>query len=441
MTFSSPARLRAALGCALAFFAAPAGAVTIQEVVTPKGIHAWFVPDSTVPIVTLRFAFKGGSSQDPQGKEGLANLMTGMFDEGAGNLDNQAFQSKLDDSGAEMSFSEGRDALFGSMRTLAESRDEAFDLLRLAVNEPRFDAGPFERIRGQILSGIKGSERDPDKLAQDQWRTALYGDHPYARDDDGSEASLAKVTPADLHAFHDGQFARSNLVVAVVGAIDAETLKAKLDEVFGSLPEKADLTPVPNVTPKLAQEVRFAYPLPQATVALAFPGVSREDPGYFAAYLMTQILGGDGLGSRLFDEVREKRGLAYGVSASLVDYDHAELLSIGTATNAQRAEETLGVIRETVARMAAEGPTPEELAATKKYVVGAYAINALDSSSDISNTLVQLQLDHLGIDYIDRRAGLINGVTIEQVKQAARDLLTAKPAVLVVGPAAPAQKP
>ena len=207
------------------------------------------------------------------------------------------------------------------------------------------------------------------------------------------------------------------------------------------MPEKAGLTPVPDVTPKLAQEVRFAYPLPQATVALAFPGISREDSGYFPAYLMTEILGGDGLGSRLFEEVREKRGLAYGVSASLVDYDHADLLSVGTATNAQRAEETLGVIRETVARMAAEGPTPEELAAIKRYVIGAYAINALDSSSDIASTLVQLQLDHLGIDYIDRRAALINGVTIEQVRQAARSLLTAKPAILVVGPAAAKSAP
>lgn len=415
----------------------PAAAVEIREVVSAKGIRAWFVEDDTVPIVTLRFAFKGGSAQDPAGQSGLANLMTSLFDEGAGELDSAAFQARLDDSGAEMGFSESRDAIYGTMRTLAESRDEAFSLLALAVNHPRFDRAPFERIRNQVLSGIKAGARDPNTLAQERWRKALYGDHPYALDDSGTEASLAAIAPADLKRFHARQFARSNLVVAAVGAIDEATLKAKLDAVFGGLPERPELTPVADLAPKLGQEVRVPFDLPQASLALAYPGVPRADPRFFAANLMVEILGGNGLSSRLFDEVREKRGLAYGVDASLANFDHLSMLVISTATNAARADETLAVIRDTVKRMAAEGPTEAELAAVKRYVIGAYAINALDSSSSIASTLVELQMENLGIDYLDRRTGLIGAVTLDQVRQAARELLTAEPAVLVVGGKAP----
>lgn len=432
-------RLHAVLALLMVAAALPAGAVEIREVVSPKGVHAWLVEDDTVPIVTMRFAFKGGSAQDPPGKDGLANLMTGLFDEGAGGLDSAAFQARLDDSGAEMSFSETRDAVYGTMRVLRESRDEGFDLLRLAVEEPRFDAAPVARIRAQILSGIKAEALDPGTLAQAQWRKALYGDHPYAKDDSGTEATLAAITPADLRLFHEQQFARSNLTVGVVGAIDPETLKAKLDAVFAGLPEKPVLRPVSDLVPQLAQEVRVPFDLPQANLALAYPGVARADPRYLAANLMVQVLGGNGLGSRLFQEVREKRGLAYGIDASLITDDHLSMLVIGTATNAQRADETLGVIRRTVREMAADGPTQDELAAVKKYTIGAYAINALASSSDIAGTLVALQLDSLGIDYLDRRAALIDAVTIADVKQAARDLLTAEPAVLVVGGAAKAK--
>lgn len=432
------AYLKVRLASAAAFvlvlaLAVPAWAVEIRQVVSPKGIHAWFVEDETVPIVTLRFAFKGGSAQDPDGKSGLANLMTGLFDEGAGELDSAAFQSRLDDSGAEMSFSESRDAIYGTMRMLSESRDEAFDLLALAVNRPRFDQAPFERIRNQILSGIKADARDPNTLAQVKWRKALYGDHPYALDDTGTEASLSAITPADLKSFHARQFARSNLIVAVVGAIDETVLKAKLDAVFGGLPEKAGLAPVADLAPKLAQEVRVPFDLPQASLGLAYPGVPRADPRFLAANLMVEILGGDGLSSRLFEEVREKRGLAYGVDASLANFDHLSMLVVSTATNAQRADETLGVIRDTVKRMAADGPTEAELETVKRYVIGAYAINALDSSSSIASTLVELQMENLGIDYLDRRTALIDAVTLDQAKQAARDLLSREPAVLVVG--------
>jgi zinc protease len=408
--------------------------VKIQEVVSQKGVKAWLVEDYSVPIIAIRFAFDGGSSQDPAGKEGLANLMSGLFDEGAGGLDSEAFQVRLDDAGAEMGFSEGRDALYGSMRMLADQKDEAFELLRLAVNQPRFDQAPIDRIRSQIVSGILASQRTPEAKAQEMWRKAVYGTHPYARKSDGTAETLAAIKADDLKGFHKAILARDNLHVGVVGAIDAETLKGILDKVFGDLPERAAVKPVPDVQLKLDQTIRVPYEQPETSIQMAYPGVARSDPEFFAVFLMNHVLGGGTFTSRLFDEVREKRGLVYNIDSGLATSAHSNALTISTATRSDRAAETLKVIDETVARMATDGPTETELEAAKKYVIGAYAINNLDTSGGIARTLVELQMDKLGIDYMQRRADIINAVTIEQVKTAAKRLLTAKPAVMILGP-------
>ncbi|WP_254633810.1 pitrilysin family protein [Mesorhizobium sp. GbtcB19] len=431
-------RAVATLCFALFFLLLPALAaraeMNIQEVKSKKGIAAWLVEDHSIPLISVRFVFDGGSAQDPAGKDGLVNLMTGLFDEGAGDLDSDAFQQKLDDAGAEMSFQAARDGTYGSMRMLSEEKNEAFGLLKLAVNQPRFDQAPIDRIRAQVLFGILANERDPNTVAQQRWLRAIYGEHPYSRSDQGTKDSLTTITADDIKAFHKANFARGGLHVAVVGDIDAATLSDKLDEVFGDLPEKQTLAPVADVTPKLGQQLEVNYDLPQTSLQLAWPGVKRSDPDFFAAVLMNEILGGSTFTSRLFAEVREKRGLAYGVSSDLIDNEHSHALLVTTATRSDRAAETLSIVRQVVKDMAENGPTEEELAAIKKYMIGAYAINNLDSSSSIAATLVELQVDDLGIDYMKRRASLIDAVTLADVKAAAKKLLSAEPAVMVIGP-------
>jgi zinc protease len=412
-------------------------AVTIQEVKSDSGVTAWLAEDYSVPLITIQFVFDGGSTQDPPGKEGLAYLMTGLFDEGAGDMDSNTFQTRLDDAGAEMSFNQTSDGIYGAMRMLADRKDEAFDLLRLAIEKPRFDQAPIDRIRAQIVSGILAGERDPNTVAAAKWAEALYPGHPYSRRSEGTKQSLATINADDLRAFHKANFARDGLHVAVVGAIDAKTLKAQLDRLFGSLPEKQALTPVADVNPKLGGEMQVNYDQPQTSLQLAYPGIKRSAPDFYAAALMNEILGGGTFTSRLFKEVREKRGLAYGVDSALVDRKHASTLVIATATRSDRAAETLGVVREVVKRMADEGPTEQELAAAKEHLIGGYAINNLDSSGAIAGTLLELQLDHLGIDYMQRRAGYIGAVTLDQVKAVAAKLLSAEPAIMVVGPALP----
>lgn len=413
-------------------------AVKIQEVKSEAGITAWLVEDYSVPIVSMRFAFRGGSVQDPAGKEGLATLMSGLFDEGAGDLDREAFQDRLDDSGAEISFSSSSDEMQGSFRAIQEDLDEGMSLLAMAVQKPRFDAEPVERIRSQLLAGIAARSRDPQEQAKIAWSRALYGTHPYARQEDGGTQSLTSLTRDDLVAMHEAQFARDNLVVSVVGAIDAETLKKHLDAVFAPLPEKAQLRDIPQAELKLGQEIKVDYDLPQTSIQLAYPGVSRKDPGFFAAYLMNEVLGGGTFSSRLFAEVREKRGLAYGVGSSLSARRYSAGLSIGTATRSDRSAETRAIIQQEVKRMADEGPTQAELDAAKRYTTGAYAINNLDSSGSIAATLTEIQLEDLGIDYIEKREALIDAVTLDEVKAQAQRLLTVQPAIMIVGPAAPA---
>ncbi|WP_018240252.1 pitrilysin family protein [Ensifer sp. BR816] len=409
-------------------------AMAIQEVETSGGIKAWLVEDYSVPIVTVRFAFRGGSTQDPSGKEGLANLMTALFDEGAGDLDSEAFQERLDDAGAEMRFGAGRDAVYGFMRVLADQKDDAFDLLRLAVEQPRFDQAPMDRIRAQIVSGIIAEAKDPNTAAQVAWRKALYGDHPYSRRDEGTEQTLATATTSDLKALHKRLFARGNLAIAVTGAIDAGALKHDLNRIFGGLPAEPSIMPVAETAPRLAQEIRIPYDLPQTGLRLAYPGISDKDPQFFAAHLMNHILGGGAFTSRLWNEVREKRGLAYHIGSALVNNDHASALVIATGARPDRAAETLSLIRAEVRRIAEKGVSEDELDAAKKKVIGGYAIDNLNSSSAIADTLVKIQMEDLGIDYIERRKQLIQAVTVEDVRSAAKRLLSADPAVMIVGP-------
>lgn len=424
---------------ALVFLTLPAvmparAAVEIQEVTSEKGVTAWLVEDYTVPIISVRFAFKGGSTQDPDGKEGISTLITGLFDEGAGDLEADAFQERLDDVGAEMSFDATRDAIYGQMRMLADAREDAFGLLELALISPRFDQEPVDRIRSQIVTRIQRDMRDPSTLGREAFARALYGDHPYARPSDGTPETLASITPDDLDELHRRLFARSNISVAVVGAIDAETLATELDRVFGDLPEEADLTPVAQIEPKLDQQVDYPFALPQSTIQLVYPGIERDDPEFFGAFIMNHILGGGAFSSRLFTEVREKRGLTYGIGSGLMSSDFSNSLFIGTSTRSDRVQEALSVIRDEVRRMAEEGPTEQELATAKTYLIGAYPINNLDSSTAVASTLVELQKENRGIDYIDRRVGYIEAVTLDDVKAAAQRLLLAEPAILVIGP-------
>jgi zinc protease len=430
--FAAPRQAAAAV-LVLTATALPANATTIQRVVSPGGIEAWLVQEPAVPLIAVDFAFGGGSVQDPPGKGGTANLAASLLGEGAGDLDSKAFTEALERKAIEMNFSAGRDNITGSLRTLTENRDAAFDMLRLALTAPRFDAADVELNRAQILSMLRRETTSPVDIASRRWWETAFAGHPYGRPVSGTPETLAAVTIDDLKAYTHRVLARQNLKVAVVGDIDAETLKPLLDRVFGALPAKPDLIPVPNVMPAgLGREIDVSLDVPQAVVDFGGPGLARQDPDFMAAYLINHILGGGSSDSRLYQEVREKRGLAYSVSNSLLWLDHTAVFLGGTATRADRAGETVDLVEKEIRRFAEQGPTAAELAEAKNYVTSSFVLN-LDASTKIASFLVQLQLDNLGIDYFQRRSALIDAVTLDDAKRVAKRLLDNGMLVTVVG--------
>ena len=413
--------------------AAPTFATTIERVVSPGGIEAWLVREPAVPLIAVDFAFAGGAVQDPAGKAGTANLTASLLDDGAGDLDSKAFADRLERKAIELGFRADRDNVRGSLRTLSENRDEAFELLRLSLTAPRFDPSNVELNRAQILSSLRRASTSPGDIANKRWWETAFEGHPYGRPVDGTLESVPTITIADLRAYTHRVLARQNLKIAVVGDIDAETLKPLLDRVFGALPEKPDLTPIENAAPQgLGRRIVVKLDVPQAVVDFGGPGIARKDPDFMTAYVVNHILGGGAFSSRLYQEVREKRGLAYSVSDSLIWLDHAALFIGGTATRADRTGEALDLIEKEIHRLAEAGPTAAELAEAKNYLNSSFALN-LDTSSKIAGLLVQLQLDDLGIDYISKRPAMIGAVTLDGARRVARRLLDSGLLVTVVG--------
>ncbi len=417
----------------IALVGAPARAASVQEITSPNGLKAWLVEDYTVPVVTMNVAFRGGAAQDPADKSGMANLMSGLLDEGAGPLDSRAFQAKLEDLSINLSFDAGSDAFYGNLRTLQQNTEEAFELFRLAVSEPRFDAEPVDRIRGQVMANLRQAETNPGEIAGRVWAETLFPGHPYGRPSEGTTASVATISPDDLRAFHRRIIARDNLHVVIVGAIDRNAASAALDRVFGGLPGRAELAPVAEIAPALGETRHAALSVPQTAIRIGGPGLKRDDPDFIAAYVADQILGGGTFSSRLYVAVREQRGLAYSVGTGLLPYDHAGASLAATSVDAANAQTALQIMLDEMARFASEGPTVAELAATKDYLVGNFALR-FDSSQKIARNLLQFQVDNLGIDYIDRRNDLIRAVTIEDVRRVARRIYGGSVSVVTVGP-------
>ncbi len=418
---------------ALVIFATPAFATTIERVVSPGGIVAWLVHEPAVPLIAVDFAFVGGAVQDLADKAGTANLVASLLDEGAGDLDSKSFHDRLERKAIELSFAAGRDTVRGSLRTLTENRDEAFDDLRLALTVPRFDPTDVEINRAQILSTLRRATTSPTEIGNLRWWQTAFAGHPYGRPVAGTLESVPNITVDDLKGYTRRVLARANLKVAVVGDIDAETARSMLDRVFGALPAQPELYPVAVASPQgLGRRLVIKLDVPQAVVTFGGPGIARKDPDFIAAYIVNHILGGGAFSSRLYQEVREKRGLAYSVYDSLVWLNHTALFLGGTATRADRTGETLDLIEKEIHRLAESGPTADELAKAKAYLNGSFALN-LDTSSKIAALLVQLQRDNLGIDYLTRRPQMINAVTLDDARRVAKRLLDGGLLVTVVG--------
>ena len=424
-------------------FARPAHAMDIRTVKSPGGIEAWLVEDHSNPMMALKFAFEGGNAQDPAGKEGVANFLSAMLDEGAGDLKSSDFQERMEDIAMRMSYEDSKDAFYGNFETLTVNRDKAVELLTLALNKPRFDQDAVERIRGQLIANLVYSARDPDKVASNEWYAVAFEGHNYARPAQGTEATVKAITRDDLAAYRKRVFARSSFKVVAVGDITEADLGKLLDAVFGGLAAKAELVDVSVTKPLSGRVKRIDMDIPQSVAVFGVGAMPRKDPDFMTAFVLNQLVGGGGFASRLMEEVREKRGLAYSVYSFLQPFRHASVLSGSVATRGDAVGKSLDLIRAEFKRIAGEGPTEEELANAKSYLTGSYALR-FDSNVKIASQLLGLMEEGFGPDYVQNRNKLVEAVSMEDAKRVAKRLFDEKNLIVtIVGkpqPAAAADK-
>ena len=396
--------------------------VKIREVTSPGGVDAWLVEDHSIPFTALEIRFRGGTSLDAAGKRGATYLMAALLEEGAGDLKAQDYARKLEGLAAYFSYDARDDALSVSARFLTENRDEAVDMLRLTLNEPRFDQDALDRVRAQIVSGLKSDLKDPRSIAGEVFARSAYADHPYETDGKGTIESVTSLTREDVLAAHRNVLARDRMVVAAVGDIDEAELGQLLDRLFAELPASGAPLPGPATVTIPGGVTVVDFATPQSTALFGHSGIDRDDPDFFAAYILNQILGGGSFESRLMTEVREKRGLTYGVYSYLVPKDNAAIYMGSVASSNDRIAEAIDVIRDEWRKMSEEGVTPKELQDAKTYLTGAYPLR-FDGNAQIASIMASMQMQGLPVDYIATRNDQVNAVTLDDVKRVAQELL------------------
>lgn len=431
--------MRLLIALAVVLFALPAQAadkfLDIEEVTSPGGIKAWLVEDHSIPVIAMEFGFKGaGASLNPPDKQGLAQMLSNTMDEGAGELDSQTFQKELRDQSISLSFSASRDDFFGSLKTLTSNKKRAFELTSLSVTKPRFDKEPVDRMRASNQARVRSSLTDPDWINARVLNDVTFHGHVYAQNSGGTLSSLEKIGPEELRAFHKNYIGKNNLVVSVAGDITKEELAATLDNVFGGLPT-VTLPPEPaDVTVQNQGEITvFKKEIPQTVIEMIQPGLDRHDADYQIAQVMNFVLGSSGFGSRLTEEVREKRGLTYGIYTYFMDLKHFDGLDVSTSTENKNAGEVIRLTKLEWDRMKNEPITAEELKDAKTYLIGSLPLS-LTSTDSIAGLLLSLQIDDMPVDYLDKRETAIQNATIEDVQRVAKRLLdTSKMTIVMTG--------
>ncbi|MFD3190297.1 M16 family metallopeptidase [Sedimentitalea sp. HM32M-2] len=396
--------------------------VNIQSLTTPSGIKAWLVEERSIPFTALELRFRGGTSLDAPGKRGAVYLMTALLEEGAADLDARAFARATETLAASFSFDAGDDSVTISARFLSENRDAALALLRAAIHEPRLDPDAVERVRAQVLANLQSDAKDPDSIARSTFSRLAFGDHPYGSDGEGTIDSVSALTRDDLVQAHRDVFARDRLYIGAVGDITPAELGALIDGLLADLPAQGRAIPGPATLQLTGGVTVVDFDTPQSVAVFGQRGIDRQDPDFFAAYVLNQVLGGGSFESRLMNEVREKRGLTYGVYSYLAPKDLAAVYLGSVASANDRIAEAIQVIRAEWTKAATRGVTAAEVAAAKTYLTGAYPLR-FDGNGQIARILTGMQMEGLPIDYATTRNAQVEAVTVEDVNRVATELL------------------
>jgi zinc protease len=405
------------------FLALPASAnIDIEELTSPGCIDAWLVEDPSIPFVALEFWFVGGSTLDPAEKRGATYLMTGLLEEGAADMDAQGFAAAVEGLAASFSFESFRDAVVVSAQMLTQNRDEAAALLSAALTEPRFDDSAIERVRGQVLSIIEGNARDPGDIASSTFNALAYGDHPYGSSQEGTVETVSALTRDDIVAAHRAALTRERVVVGAAGDITPEELGLLIDRILGGLPAEAPPRPDLAEFGLTGGTTVVDFPSPQSVAYFGHRGIERDDPDFFAAFVLNQILGGGGFRSRLMEEVRVERGLTYGIGTFLSLADLSPALLGQFSSSNDLVGEAIEVVRDQWADIAENGITQDELDAAIRYMTGEYPLR-FDGNGRIAGILAGMQADGMPADYIVNRNDYVRAVTLEDINRVAAELL------------------
>lgn len=415
--------LRVIIAICLTILATTARAETdIRQVTSPGGINAWVVEEPSIPFVALELRFEGGASLDLPGKRGATNLMSALLEEGSGDMSAQEFQATLEDLAASLSFRAFDDSIAVSARFLTENKEEVIALLRKALIAPRFDQDALDRVRAQVLSGIASDAKSPNAIASSVFNAAAFGDHPYGSSIDGTIESVTALTRQDMIDAHRNALVRDRLFVSVVGDTTAETVGALLDDLLGDLPQEGPPLPE-DVEPALDGGITVVdFDTPQSVAYFGHSGIERDDEDFFAAFIINHVLGGGGFSSRLMTEVREERGLTYGIRSYLVPKSHAEMILGTVASSNETIAEAIEVTRDEWARLAKNGLTEEELSVAKTYLTGEYPLR-FDGNAEIAKIMVGMQMIGLTPDYVVDRNDFVEAVTLDDVNRVAGELL------------------
>ena len=413
------------LGICLVFAGGIAkAAVEIQTITTPEGIDAWVVEERSLPFIAMEIRMQGGGNLDRPGKRGSVNLMMALLEEGSADMDARAFQEARESLAASFEFNAYDDTVTVSTRFLTEKSDEAIALLRQALVDPSFDEDAIERVRAQVLAGIEADAKNPNRIAGDAFYAAAFPDHPYGSDMDGTPETVAALTREDLVQAHRDTVTRAEIHVSVVGDVNTDEAARLVDMLLADLPAEGP-EPPGHVEFGLEGGVTVVdFPTPQSVALFGHDGMERDHPDFFAAYVLNHILGGGSFESRLMNEVREERGLTYGISTFLVPRERTEMVLGQVASSNDRIAEAIEVIRDEWARIAEEGVTAEELDAAKTFITGEYPLR-FDGNGPIADIMVGMQQVGLPPDYVINRNDFIEAVTLEEINRVASELLDA----------------
>ncbi len=413
----------------------------LQHWQTAAGSRVFFVESRELPMVDVRLLFDAGTVREPAGRNGLAVLTNSLLDEGADGMDATAISFEFERLGAQYGAASGYDYASVSLRSLSDPAllEPALLNLRRVVAEPAFPVKAVERQKQRLLVAIERKQQSPGEIARDAYHAAIYGDHPYALPNDGTRDSVMSLQRSDIVNFHRARYGAGNARLVIVGDLGREQAAELAEELSAGLPRGLAPEPFPALTPvQQGGEVRIEHPSSQVHILLGQPGIRRGDPDYFPLYVGNHILGGGGFVSRLYEEVREKRGLSYGAYSYFSPRRGRGPFTASLQTRGEQQDQALQVMRDTIRDFIDQGPTQEELEAAQNNISGGFPLR-LDSNGKILGYIAMIGFYDLPPDYLDTFVDKVNAVTVAQIRDAfGRRLQPERFVTVMVGPNPPA---